>query len=120
MSLFTKIIIDSPINSCFFYSLPDKLKNKAKEGHFVKIPFRNTYKIGCIVGFSETIDFDISKVRSIKEIINPEIIVTKELLQLTEWLSNYYFCSWGEALFASTPAILRKKKHKTYKSCNHK
>ncbi|PCJ58977.1 MAG: primosomal protein N' [Planctomycetota bacterium] len=116
MALFANIIIDSPLKTNFFYSIPNDLKENLQLGHFVKVPFRNKKKIGCVVGFSSKVDFDESKIRQIEEIINLEIIVPEELLLLSKWISNYYFCSWGEALFASTPAVLRNRVIKLVKS----
>lgn len=116
MPIFADIVVDKPLKQIFQYSVPERLENLLKIGNFVKIPFGPKEEIGLVVNFSEKALWEISKIKKIIEIINPQIVVPTHLLTLTKWISDYYESSWGEALFAATPTSLRKKNIKQIKA----
>lgn len=116
MPFFADIVFDMPMRQNFQYLIPEKLETSLKLGQFVKVPFGRSEEIGVIIGFSKTPVCDIKKIKKIIDIINHQVIVPEDLLKLTEWISNYYESSWGEAIFAGTPSSIRKKSLKYIKA----
>jgi primosomal protein N' (replication factor Y) len=114
--IFADIVVDKPLKQSFQYLVPDRLETILKIGQFVKIPFGAKEEIGLVVNFSDKALWEITKIKKVIEIINPQIVVPTLLLTLTKWISDYYESSWGEALFAATPTSLRKKNIKQIKA----
>lgn len=73
-------------------------------GQRVWIPFRNYYAIGVIVGVhNQTPSF---KTKPLRKILDEDPLLSQELLKLTQWISRFYYSSWGETIQAALPAGL--------------
>jgi primosomal protein N' (replication factor Y) len=59
------------------------------------------------VGITKT--SDIKKTKEIIDLLDPYPLFSREMLELTRWISEYYFCSWGESLKAVLPAEIQVK-----------
>lgn len=105
---FAQIVLNLPIEGPFDYSIPQELADKIKVGQRVLVNFGPRRLVGYIVGFSDK--SRIANIKPIQGIIEPEPFINEEILKLTRWLADYYFCSWGEAIEATVPGILRKGK----------
>ncbi|MGM0547230.1 MAG: replication restart helicase PriA, partial [Bacteroidota bacterium] len=58
-------------------------------------------KIGIIVSLhSQEPDFNT---RPVHEVLDDNPVISKEMLQLTEWIHRFYYCGWGEAIQAALP-----------------
>ena len=78
--------------------------NSVQAGQRVWIPFRNYYAIGVIVRVhDQTPSF---KTKPIRKILDEEPILSNELLALTQWISRFYYSSWGETIQAALPSGL--------------
>ncbi|NQT22261.1 MAG: primosomal protein N', partial [Candidatus Omnitrophica bacterium] len=105
---FAKVAINLPLNRTFCYSVPKALEGDVDIGKRVWVPFRDKDKVGVLVGFSEKSDFP--EIKALKSVIDKEPILSKQLLSLAEWISDTYLCSWGEAISAMIPGVLKKGK----------
>ncbi|MEA3329077.1 MAG: primosomal protein N' [Candidatus Omnitrophota bacterium] len=105
-----KIAIGLPLKGPLHYRVPEGMANDIKVGQRVWVPFRNRRLIGYIVGFLAK--SDIRRLKNISEMIDTDPVLNPDLLKLTKWMSEYYFCSWGEAIEAAIPGPLRKGKVK--------
>jgi primosomal protein N' (replication factor Y) len=105
---FADIAIAIPIDRLFTYEIPKALRKKAEIGKRVFVPFRNKDIVGYIVNFKDKAD--TKGIKEIKSIIDEEPIISKHLLELTKWISETYLCSWGQALAATVPGVLKKGK----------
>ncbi len=105
---FVKVAVPLPLDKVFHYSLPKKLEKEIEIGKRVWVPFRNKDIIGFVVGFSNV--SEVPKVKPIKSIIDSEPIVSKQMLELAKWVGDTYLCSWGEAIYAMVPGVLKKGK----------
>ncbi len=106
--MIAKVVVNRPVKGHFDYEIPLKFKNKIKRGQRVKIRFGSSKAIGYVVGIYQ--ESKIKKLRNIEEIIDNEPILDAHLLRLTEEVSKYYLCSWGEVLDAVFPSGLKKNK----------
>lgn len=70
----------------------------------VWVPFRSHYAIGVAVRLhNQKPGF---KTKDVREILDTAPVLSQELLDLTEWVHQFYFCSWGEVIQAALPAGL--------------
>ncbi|MFC1808701.1 primosomal protein N' [Candidatus Omnitrophota bacterium] len=90
----------------FTYSVSEEQGLLCKPGMRVRVPFRNSIMIGYITEC--LVDSPQKRLKPILEVIDREPIVNPKLLMLTHWMSEYYQCSWGEALSNALPSIIRK------------
>lgn len=95
-----------PVKDPFDYFIPSSLIGSAKIGARVMVPFRERKLLGYITAISPTTK--IKKLKPILGIIDKAQLLNQELLKLTRQVSDYYFCSWGEAIEAGLPLQLRK------------
>ena len=72
------------------------------------VPFGNRTLTGYAVDLSEDLDPELgiedSAVKDAVELLDDTPLVTSEILQLTQWVADYYASSWGDILKASLPA----------------
>lgn len=105
MSEFAQIAFPFPLRKTFTYSIPGNLKEIIKPGQRALVPFGREKKLGFVVSV-----IPASKVKNTKELldlIDEEPIITPEILELTRWVSEYYYSSWGECLKAALPSELQ-------------
>lgn len=108
MSKFAKVAIALPIDRLFHYSIPDNLSNEIAVGKRVFVPFTNRKVVGYVVGLSD--EADVKEVKDIEGVIDKEPILSDEMLKLTQWIKDTYFCSWGEAIEAAIPSGIKQGK----------
>ena len=107
MAKFADIVINRPIEGPFTYSIPESLKQDIEMGSVVEVSFGNKVVIGYVVGFSDKCS--IERLKPISSIIDKSLTLSSEMLELTKWISKYYYSSWGEAISAAIPSVLKKK-----------
>ncbi|HEO63790.1 MAG TPA: primosomal protein N', partial [Candidatus Omnitrophica bacterium] len=106
-NMIANVVFGLPVDRVFNYSVP--AGSQIKIGCRVKAPFRSSVKVGYVVGFSEKKEFDFD-VKNITEILDEEPFLSDDILELTRWMSAYYYVSWGEVIEAALPGALRKGK----------
>jgi primosomal protein N' (replication factor Y) len=104
---FIQVALPLPVKKPFSYKVPPELKGKIGLGFRVLVPLGRTQVTGYVVEFGSK-----GYSKEIKEIIDlldsaPSFSV--EMLKLSQWISNYYLCSWGEVLRAALPKEMEIK-----------
>ena len=105
---FADIAVSLPIDKLFQYRIPEPLSVAVKVGCRVFVPFGTRRIVGYVVGLGK--DSGISGVKDIDNVIDAEPIINDEMLKLTMWISENYFCSWGEAIAAVVPGGIKQGK----------
>lgn len=105
---FAEIAVALPMDRIFHYSIPDGLSKEIAPGKRVFVPFQARTVVGYVVGLSQT--SEVKDVKDIAGVIDKEPILSEEMLKLTKWIKDNYFCSWGEAIEAAIPAGIKKGK----------
>jgi primosomal protein N' (replication factor Y) len=103
---YAEVAVALPLREKFLYRIPDGLASKAKLGCRLKVPFRNRYVVGFLVGFAES--RGKRKLKDVQEILDSSPIISPQDLRLAGWIAQRYFCSLGEAIEAMLPVNLRK------------
>ncbi len=105
-TLFADIALALPSAGTFQYAIPENMQDQAQVGKRVFASVRTRRMVGYVVGLSHEKLFD--EVKPIDGIIDEFPVLSDSFLELTRWLSEYYFCSWGQAIDAALPAPFKK------------
>lgn len=102
--MYAQIALPLPVRRLFIYQVPSNLEGKIALGCRVLVPLEKRFLPGYVVELaSET---KIKGVRKIIDLLDPHPLFSEKMLKLTQYISQYYFCSWGEVLKAALPAEL--------------
>lgn len=104
MPIFVDVALPAAIRKQFTYHVPEELESSIQAGQRVWIPFRNYNAIGVVVQIHR--ENPAFKTKPVRKILDETPILSKELLNLTEWISKFYYASWGETIQAALPAGL--------------
>ena len=104
--LYAQVVLGLPVEGPFDYIVPLNLTKKIAIGQRVWVNFSQRKLVGYVVGLSQKTK--IKKLKPILKIIDTEPVLDKNILSLTKELSNYYCCSWGEAIETALPESLRR------------
>jgi len=103
-----QVVVGLPVEGPFDYSVPPDLIPKIFIGSRVLVSFQAQKIIGFVVGFVSKSRYD--RLKEILSILDSQPILSQDLLALAKEFSKYYCCSWGEAIEASLPAAVYKRK----------
>ncbi|MCP4649075.1 MAG: primosomal protein N' [PVC group bacterium] len=106
--MFVQVTVNLPLKNIFDYSVPQHLEDSVDVGKRVWVPFRNRVIVGCIININS--NTNIRNTKAIKEVIDETPLLSDDILRLTHWMADYYFCSWGEAIEAAIPSPFKKGK----------
>ncbi len=99
---YVDVAVAVPVDHAYTYRVPDELDEEIAVGKRVLVPFGRKYMTGYVVAISNSTDFE--RVKDIVDLLDSRPVVTHNILRLTQWISEYYFCPWGMALKAALPA----------------
>lgn len=121
---YAKVAVNIPNfleNDYFYYSIPDEIKDEVKLGTIVHVSFGkqevNGYVLEVVDASTVQINFHI---KPIYEILSDSPIWDEKFLELSKWISKYYFTNIGAVLEASVSKGVVKSKTKHKKSRNIK
>ena len=115
--MYVEVILNLPVNQGFTYTFSPSQDSKKEEnlpqiGKRAEIMFGNKKTTGFIIGISEekpqSCPVDDSKIKAVRKIIDKEPLFCQELINLARWISHYYLCTLGEAIFAMLPSGRRE------------
>lgn len=104
LSTFVDVALPAAVRKQFTYHVSGEFEQSIQAGQRVWIPFRNYYAIGVIVKVHQ--QKPAFKTKPIRKILDDAPILSRELLDLTKWISRFYYASWGETIQAALPAGL--------------
>ena len=107
--MFAEVAIPLYVHQTFTYALPASFAAQAQPGCRALVPFKKQLLTGYIVDVHATLeeaglDAENIEIKSVEELFDTEPLVTRELLELTKWIADYYFAPWGETIKACLPA----------------
>jgi primosomal protein N' (replication factor Y) len=108
-----RVALDTGADSLFDYVVPEHL-GAVGAGQRVQVPFGRANKL-CQAFVVKVIDDpdEIAKCRrfrlkAVKAVLDETPLLDEQLLQLAQWISQYYVCPLGQALSAMIPAAVKK------------
>ena len=91
----------------FTYKVPSKFENSISVGCLVKAPLKEKESIGIIIDIRYQLKIK-AKLKSISKVDrNP--VINKEIWDLANWISTYYFCPIGQVIKALVPFDITTK-----------
>ena len=104
--MFAEVALPIHVRQTFTYRLPGEIAIAARVGSRVTVPLGKKLLTGFIVALSERADEDVvqSEIRDVDELLDEEPVIAPDILELTRWMSDYYYAPWGECLRAAMPA----------------
>jgi primosomal protein N' (replication factor Y) (superfamily II helicase) len=104
--MFADVAVPVAVRQTFTYRLPGDMASRAQLGCRVLVPFGKKLLTAFIVDLSETPQAEVeeSDIKDVEELLDETPIITAEILELTRWVSDYYFAPWGECLRAALPS----------------
>lgn len=106
---YAEVAVPLNVHQTFTYRLPAGLAGLAAPGSRVLVPFGRQMITGYVIEVLESLreagqDEEGFEIRDIEELVDPEPLITPELLELTKWIADYYYAPWGEVIKACLPA----------------
>ncbi|OGX17590.1 MAG: primosomal protein N' [Omnitrophica WOR_2 bacterium RBG_13_44_8b] len=106
--LYAKIVVGLPVEGPFDYIVPANLTKQITIGSRAWVPFRAKKIVGYVVKVTSA--SNIKNLKKILDCLDEQPVLDKNMLALTKELSEYYCCSWGEAIDTALPDGIRKGK----------
>lgn len=113
---YLQIVLNIPLNQTFTYSWNDSENNSGETpetGKRAEVKFGNRKMTGFIVSVENEIPKECpvsaEKIRSVLKIIDKEPLFTLEIYEFAAWISRYYICSIGEAIFSIIPSRAKRE-----------
>lgn len=107
---YLRIALPVPLRRNFDYLPLTHINDKAcyEIGSRVKVPFGNQQLIGFILSIETQTDVPIEKLKPISQVLDNHSLISPHILELCQWLSDYYHHPLGEVLDLAIPVLLRK------------
>ncbi|MDQ5838503.1 MAG: primosomal protein N' [Acidobacteriota bacterium] len=108
--LYAEVALPLRLAQTFTYRLPLALREDARVGARLLVPFGRTLTTAYVVALHDALDpalgLDDAEIKEAEELLDAEPLLTPEVLEVTRWISDYYAAPWGEVLKAALPAGL--------------
>lgn len=104
---YADVALAAHVKQTFTYQLPTTLQGLAQPGARVLVPVGRKLVAGFIVGLRNNLDesssLTESRIKEIGELVDVVPLVTAEVLQISQWIAEYYASPLGEVLKAALP-----------------
>lgn len=106
-----RIAVPCPLRQAFDYWAPSSASpEQCVPGVRVRVPFGRRELVGVCIDCPLEPDIDPKKIKAALEILDDQPILSKSLLALLTWTSQYYHHPIGETLCEALPIALRQGK----------
>lgn len=109
---FCDVSLPVPLDRPFTYSLPLTLRHRVQIGCRVIVPFGPRKLTGVVLACHN--DKPAGPMKEALRLVDPEPVVTNELLALAKWISGYYCAPLGEVLRSMLPLASEIRSGKIY------
>ncbi len=92
---YAQVVFNLPINHAYTYRIPSEMDH-LKPGMRVLVPFGKRMITGITIELIEK--STLTSLKYIIDILDEQPLISPEMMELTRWISEYYLCSWGQAL----------------------
>ena len=103
---YAEVILNLPIRHAFTYHIPKHFET-VLPGTRVFIPFGKQMITGIVVNILDKSPY--SSCKDIIDVLDDRPLLSEEMLQLTKWVADYYFASWGQAAQMAIPKGIDKR-----------
>ncbi len=93
------------VDKVFSYAIPKQWQKQIVPGMIVRVPFNRELIEAVVVATGDNPPPNIS-LREIEALVYDQPLFSRQLLQLSRWVADYYCCPWVSAMQAMLPAGL--------------
>ena len=104
---YVDVVFNLSIERSFTYILPPEFLSPISVGQRVLAPFGKRELTGIVINVSEKSPG--IKCKEIVDVLDEKPLVSKEMLELSRWMADYYLASWGTTLQIALPKGLDRK-----------
>lgn len=109
--LLAQVVFPTGLDGVLDYLIPDSLETSLQPGMRIQVPLGKSNRplLGYCVGTSvKTVDAEqYRKLKSILHLVDSQRLLSEKMLQLANWIADYYLCPVGTVLEAMLPAGVR-------------
>jgi primosomal protein N' (replication factor Y) len=105
---FCNVALPVPLRTTFTYAVPESLRDIVQPGTRVLVPFRKKAMVGVIVELTNRAP-EGTKIREITKVIDRVPALTPKLVELGQWIANYYLAPEGEVFRAMLPPVIEMR-----------
>ncbi|MEO1857121.1 MAG: primosomal protein N' [Rubritalea sp.] len=103
-----RVLIDGPSELVFDYMIPDGMP--VVTGCRVRIPLRNRDSTGTVLDIGPPPQTNYN-LRPVSKLIDPEPLITPQLMKLGKWIADYYVAPLEQVMRALLPESVRQDMH---------
>jgi primosomal protein N' (replication factor Y) (superfamily II helicase) len=107
-SSYVNVALPVPLRTLFTYSVPENLRDTVQPGVRVLIPFRKKSLVGVVVELTDTSPPN-TQIRAVSKVLDLTPALTPKLIDLAQWLANYYIAPIGEVFRSMLPPLTELK-----------
>lgn len=104
-ALVADVAVFLPVPHLLSYVIPENLRDSAEVGKRVLVPVRSSVEMGIIVSVKG--ENCIDNLKPVMSILDEVPVLSKELIDLCMWISQYYLSPPGLAFQLAVPSFLR-------------
>jgi primosomal protein N' (replication factor Y) len=108
---FARIVIPRRLRDPLIYKVPDSLRDHIAVGIRVLVPLGKGKVTGVVLDLLS--ESSITETREILAELDERPILESTLLQLSQWIAQYYLANLGEVFGAILPPSLRRETQRT-------
>ncbi|MBW3540259.1 MAG: primosomal protein N' [Planctomycetes bacterium] len=103
------VVFNLPLDTVFYYVVPDELREVVGPGQRVRAPFGKGGQP--TTGFCVEVGSPATSrpLKALDAVLDREPLLSPRMLKLTHWIAERYLCGWGQVLHAVVPAGVKKK-----------
>src|SRR5262245_23378804 len=98
------VAVAVPLRTTFTYKIPASLTAEVHIGSRVLVPFRKKSTVGVVTEFVATAPPN-TKLRDVQKSLDIVPALTPKLLELGQWIANYYIAPIGEIYRSMLPSL---------------
>ncbi len=113
--MIAKVIVDVPSRQTdrpFDYEVPNAMEEWIEVGSRVGVPFGGRTLQGFVIALADEAAVDLRKLKPLQELLDPVPPLLPDMVELSQWMSEKYCCSWTQALQVMIPAALKGKEER--------
>lgn len=102
------VALPVPLRTTFTYAVPEPMRAAVELGSRVLVPFRRKSLVGVVVEFVENAP-EGTQVREIARVLDVFPALTPKLMELANWIAQYYLAPIGDVVRAMAPPLTELK-----------
>lgn len=107
MPLYARVIPDRSGDRALDYAVPPPLASSIGPGARVRVPLRTRVVLGTVVAMHDEPE-TLTGLREISELVGDAPLIRPRLMEIAQWISEYYCCPMETAMACVLPQVVRQ------------